>query len=233
MPLVSIVVPVLDDFDAAAALLRQVTSDPRVEIVIADGDYDAGLAALVTGRPDVRLVRTAPGRARQMNAGAAVTSGTWIFFLHADSTLPPDWLNLFAALPADATGGWFQFALDDPAWQARLIEHGVAWRVRRLRLPYGDQGLFVRRDVFARLGGYRELPLMEDVDLVSRLKAGGRLVQMPAPLLTSARRWRRDGWFRRSARNLLLITLYLCGVSPERLARHYPGPRGRRPHVGA
>ncbi|HEY6360144.1 MAG TPA: hypothetical protein VIX63_03530, partial [Vicinamibacterales bacterium] len=121
----------------------------------------------------------------------------------------------------DAVGGWFRFALDDAAWQARVIERGVAWRVRLFGLPYGDQGLFVRRDTFRTLGGFRELPLMEDVEFVRRLGRAGRPFELPLPLVTSSRRWRRDGWWRRSARNLAILACYLAGVSPARLARWY------------
>ena len=112
-------------------------------------------------------------------------------------------------------GGWFRFALDDAAWQARLIERGVAWRVRILRLPYGDQGLFVRRSTFAELGGYHDIALMEDVEFVRRLVNTGTVVEVPRAITTSARRWRRDGWFRRSARNMTLLGLYFCGVPPR------------------
>jgi len=94
-------------------------------------------------------------------------------------------------------------------------------RVRLLRLPYGDQGLFVRRRTFADMGGYREMPLMEDVDFVRRLTRMGTVVEVPGAIATSARRWKRDGWFRRSARNVALLSLYFCGVSPNRLARWY------------
>jgi GT2 family glycosyltransferase len=93
--------------------------------------------------------------------------------------------------------------------------------VRFLRLPYGDQGLFVRRRTFVALGGYRDIALMEDVELVRRLVDAGPVVEVPRPITTSARRWRRDGWFRRSARNLTLLSLYFCGVPPRVLARWY------------
>jgi rSAM/selenodomain-associated transferase 2 len=156
-----------------------------------------------------------------MNAGAASASGEWLLFLHADSRLPPGWIDHLRRVPGDAVGGWFRFALDDAAWQARVIERGVAWRVRLFRLPYGDQGLFVRPNAFRALGGFHELPLMEDVEFVRRLKRAGRLFQLPVPLVTSARRWRRDGWFRRSAGNLVLLACYFAGVSPVRLARWY------------
>ena len=101
------------------------------------------------------------------------------------------------------------------------VERAVALRVRLFRLPYGDQGFFVRREIFESIGGYRELPLMEDVDFIRRLVAAGPVVELPRTLLTSARRWRRDGWLRRSARNVLLVSLYFGGVPPGRLARWY------------
>jgi rSAM/selenodomain-associated transferase 2 len=220
-PLVSLVVPILNDSDAADALLRQVSADARTEITLVDGDYDERLGGLAGARPDVRLIRTAAGRGRQMNAGAAAATGTWLLFLHGDSILPRGWLDAFATMPLSVAGGWFRFALDDAAWQARVIELGVRWRVHLLSLPYGDQGLFIRRDLFERLRGYRDLPLMEDVDMVRRLRHAGPMVEIPLPLTTSARRWRRGGWFRRSARNIVLVLLYFAGVSPARLARWY------------
>ncbi len=222
MPLlVSLVVPVLRDTAAAERLLSGIAPDSRLDIVLVDGDADEDLARLVASRSDVRLVRTAPGRGLQMNAGASTARGEWLIFVHADSRLPPGWLDVFEARTIGVSGGWFRFALDDPAWQARVLERGTAWRVRIFRLPYGDQGIFVRRDVFAALGGYRDLPLMEDVEFVRRLVRAGPVTEVPLPLVTSARRWRRDGWFRRSTRNLILVGLYFAGVPARRLARWY------------
>ena len=156
-----------------------------------------------------------------MNAGAAVASGRWLLFLHADSQLPHGWREALADVSDAAAGGWFRFALDDPAWQARALERLVAWRVRWLRLPYGDQGLFVRREVFETLGGFREIPLLEDVEFVGRLVRTAPVEELPLPLATSPRRWRRDGWLRRSARNMTIVALYACGVPPARLTRWY------------
>jgi hypothetical protein len=120
--------------------------------------------------------------------------------------------------PGDAAV--FTFRLDDPAWQARLIERGVALRGRLLALPYGDQGLLISRQMYEEVGGFRPLPLMEDVDLIRRI-GRGRLDTLDIAATTSAERWRQDGWWRRSARNLSCLALHRLGVRPERIARLY------------
>src|SRR5687768_14990225 len=147
-PKLSIVIPVLSDEEGVLRLLAQIPANSGVEIVVADGGAALVLDTAAAGRADVILIRTRRGRAYQMNAGAAAAHGEWLLFLHADCRLPPDWLPVLLATASRAVGGWFQFALDDRAWQARLIEHGVALRVRLFRLPYGDQGIFVRQSTF-------------------------------------------------------------------------------------
>ena len=223
IPLVTIISPVLGDEKALRALLGQLPATPDLEIVVVDGGEDPEIVAAVGAHGRAMLRRSPPGRARQMNAGATGATGEWLLFLHADSTLPPGWLTAVASLGDLPVGGWFRFALDDPAWQARVIERIVSWRVRYLRLPYGDQGVFVRRQIFEQLGGFQEMPLMEDVEFVRRLVRVGPMAELPLPLSTSSRRWRRDGWWRRSMKNLTLLTLYHIGVSPARLARWYQG----------
>jgi len=229
LPTVSLVIPVLFDAEAASALLGTLPSGESVEIIVVDGGSDPRLPSIVAGHRRASLHRSDAGRARQMNAGVTAATGEWLLFLHADSTLPAGWLAAIAALDDDVIGGWFRFALDDQAWQARVIERLTAWRVKHFHLPYGDQGLFVRRRVFHTLGEFRDMPLMEDVEFVRRLVRAGRAVELPLPLTTSARRWRRDGWFRRSTKNLLLVGLYFLGVKPDRLARWYRRPAAERP----
>jgi hypothetical protein len=125
------------------------------------------------------------------------------------------------AAPANAgRAAHFAFALDDPAPEARRLERLVAWRCRVLALPYGDQGLLLPRALYEATGGYRPLPLMEDVDLVRRI-GRRRLAALPVAALTSAERWRRDGWRRRSARNLACLSLWFLGVPPRVIARLY------------
>ena len=156
-PLVSVIVPILAaDREAARQLIARIPVDLQVETIVAEAGTELGLESLSQGRPDVTVVHTQLGRGRQMNAAAGLARGEWLLFLHADSQLPSDWLNLFETSvrehgtgsgpgppdlgPGDIVGGWFQFALDDPAWQARLIERAVAWRVRLLRLPLAIRG---------------------------------------------------------------------------------------------
>jgi rSAM/selenodomain-associated transferase 2 len=227
--LVSVVIPARGDEAALAPLLGQL--DPRgagrgeTEAIVALGGRPTSeTLGLRESRPEVRWVDASPGRGLQMNAGAAVASGDWLWFVHADSRLPDGWIDVFRDLeraPDTIVGGSFALGLDSAAWQARVLERGVAWRVRWLGLPYGDQGIFVRRAVFADIGGFAPLPLMEDVDLVGRLKRRGRLRHLNIELVTSARRWEREGWWRRSAANLGILGLYWLGMSPDRLARRY------------
>ena len=176
--LVSIVIPVRGDAGPLRTLLAQLPPQPGAEVIVsATGPGDESLATLAAERPDVRWVHGPAGRGPQQNAGAVQARGRWLWFVHADSRVPPNWVEVFGALDDDAqvVGGAFRFALDSTAWQARLWERGVALRVRLFGLPYGDQGLFVRRIVFERMGGFSPLPLMEDVDFIGRLKREGRI----------------------------------------------------------
>jgi len=221
--LVSVIVPVRGDSGPLGALLAQLPAREGVQVVVAStGEIDAAHAALRIARPDVQWVVAPPGRGLQLNAGAAVAQGAWLWFVHADSQLPAAWRDAFTTLDASAAvGGSFAFHLDSTAWQARWLERAVALRVRLFDLPYGDQGIFVRRSVFVALQGFKAVPLMEDVEFVRRLKRQGRLEHLSHALVTSARRWEHRGWLRQSAANLVTLGLYGLGVSPERLARRY------------
>jgi rSAM/selenodomain-associated transferase 2 len=216
--LISIIIPVFLDADALARTLDATHFD-GAEVIVAAAEGDGSVAALRASRADLIWVTAPRGRARQMNAGAAAAHGEWLLFLHADTRLPPGWRAAVDRAHADARVnlGCFRFALDSPSPAARLIEMGVRLRVRIFSLPYGDQALFVRREAFVGLGGYSDLPIMEDVDLVRRLRETGRLYAASEEAVTSARRWEEDGWLRRTARHLRLIVRYFAGVHPERL----------------
>jgi rSAM/selenodomain-associated transferase 2 len=229
--LLSIVIPVRRDAQALSRLLSQLPPQPDVQVIVtATGDGDEAFpandrpqSAIEAARPDVIWVRGPAGRGVQLNAGASAAQGQWLWFVHADSTLPTGFLERFRALDLDSAvvGGSFRFALDSPAWQARLWERGVALRVGLFGLPYGDQGLFVRRAVFERMDGFRPIPLMEDVEFVGRLKREGRIRHLKEHMVTSARRWEQEGWWRRTRGNLGLLALYYVGVPPDELARRY------------
>lgn len=223
-PFVSVIIPVWRDvgsvMDAAAS-----ASGEGVEIiaVAAWEDADDVERARALGR-HVRWLFARRGRGNQMNAGAGVAAGTWLVFLHADSLLPPGWLEEIRAAEAGSySAGCFRLAIVARGWRPRAWEWLVKMRVELLTLPYGDQGLFVRRDVFESLGGYRDMPLMEDVEFVLRARECTRLWKATRAVATSARRWERDGWVRRSARNLTLMYRYRLGADVRRLARAYMG----------
>ena len=197
--------------------------------MLADGG-SADATRAIASAAGARVIAAPRGRGVQLAAGIAAARGPWLLLLHADTRLAPGWAEAVAAVLA-APGGaarahHFRFALDDAAPAARRLEGAVAWRCRVLRLPYGDQGLLIHRDLLAAVGGLRPLPLMEDVDLVRRL-GRARIAALPVAALTSAARWQRDGYLRRSARNLVCLALWLLGVPPARIARFYAGG-GRR-----
>ncbi len=193
------------------------------ELFVADGGSRDDTSAIAASA-GARVLAAPRGRGAQLAAGAAIASGEWLLFLHADTRLADGWrpaVDAFMAEPRNhARAAAFRFALDDPSPAARRLERLVAWRCRALGLPYGDQGLLIARTLYDRVGGYRPLPIMEDVDLIRRI--GRRnIALLPVAAVTSAERWRRDGWLARSARNLLCLALYFLGVPPRAIAAIY------------
>jgi len=222
--MLSLVIPALNAAPALARALAALAPEMAgVELVVADGG-SADETVAVARAAGAKVVAAPRGRGMQLRAGAAAAAGDWLLFLHADTRLAPGWRRVAEAFMADSGNACraaaFGFALDDADPRARRVERLVAWRCRALGLPYGDQALLIARKFYDALGGHPALPLMEDVALARRI-GRARLALLDHAAITSAARYRRDGWTLRPARNLALLGLYFLGVPPRWLARLY------------
>jgi rSAM/selenodomain-associated transferase 2 len=217
--MLSVVIPALNASRSLRETLASVTDAD--EAVVVDGGSVDGTADLAASL-GARVVLAQRGRGSQLAAGVAAAVGDWLLLLHADTRLAEGWRTAIGAHMATSPGcaGYCRFTLDSDDRGARRIERLVAWRCRVLALPYGDQGLLIHRDLLQAIGGIQPLPLMEDVDLVRRL-GRRRLALLDVAAITSAEKWQRHGWYRRSLRNLLCLTLYFAGVPPRLIARLY------------
>jgi rSAM/selenodomain-associated transferase 2 len=221
---ISVVIPTLDAADELRRALEALSGAALIgEIIVSDGgSHDETVQ--IAEKAGARVVIAPRGRGTQLAAGASVAKGEWLLFLHADCRPVLGWelaASKFIAVPnAKERAGYFVLALDDPDPAARRLERIVAWRSRVLGLPYGDQGLLIARRLYNAIGGFAPIPLMEDVEFVRRL-GRHRLAPIAATIVASARRYRRDGYWHRSLRNLLCLSLYFAGVPPARIARLY------------
>ena len=228
--MISVVVPTLNSeagLPATLAALVTAAVDGLVrEVIIVDGGSGDGTAA-IADQTGARLILSARGRGNQLAAGAREARFPWLLFLHADTVLEDGWEREVVAFLSRVEEGEralgaaaFRFALDDQGARPRLLERLAALRCALLGLPYGDQGLLVPKRLYEALGGYRPMLLMEDVDFVRRL-GRRRITMLRARALTSAERFQREGYWRRSARNLLCLTLYLLHVPIGTIHRLY------------
>jgi rSAM/selenodomain-associated transferase 2 len=222
----SIVVPVLHETEAVNHFIehiRKVGKGEDYEIIVVDGSPEKNTINAIKDREVIK--KTSPkGRARQMNAGAAVASGEILLFLHVDTKLPLNAFNKIKDVLKNSryVGGAFDLELDTQKSSLRFIAWTVRIRVRFTKIPYGDQAIFLRKDYFNNIGLYREIPLMEDIELMKRIKKlGGKIYIIKDPVSSSPRKWLQDGIFYTSFRNHMIKMLYFLGVSPDKLVKLY------------
>ena len=224
--LISIILPVLHEagnINTVITHLRGLQQNSPMEIIVVDGDPASGTLQAIQDDGIVRVL-SEPGRARQMNCGASLAKGEVLLFLHADTLLPPQALTRIENALADTrfVAGAFDLGFDTNRSIFRLTEKYAALRTRLTMIPFGDQAIFVRKAYFAKIGGYAEIPLMEDVELMSRIrKRGDRICIIPLKVLTSPRRFEQEGILYCTVRNWALQLCYSAGVSPEKLVKWY------------
>lgn len=217
----------LNEEGAIAATLDAIrTGAPAAEVIVVDGGSTDRSVEVARSRCD-HLIAGPRGRARQMNAGAALASGDVVVFVHADTIVP----TTFAAdieLALDDSriaGGRFDIAFDVRSPALDVVATMISTRSRLMRSATGDQAIFVRRGVFDHLGGYADIELCEDVDFIRRMRRVGRLACLRTAVITSSRRWRRHGVVRTIVRMWIVKSLFLAGVSAQWLKRHYADTR--------
>ncbi|MEL6862942.1 MAG: TIGR04283 family arsenosugar biosynthesis glycosyltransferase [Bacteroidota bacterium] len=223
LPLTSLIIPTLNEAEQIApAIEAALQFKGPCEIIVADGGSEDQTLSICQNYPQVLSLSTAKGRARQMNAAAKSASGDYLFFLHADTRAPNNSLYLIHQVlkQEEVIAGSFYLRFDQLHWTYRLLS-----QVTRLNVPwmtYGDQGLFMRRSSFEAIGGFSDLPLMEDLEIQHRLRRQGHFVKLAVPVQTSARRFEKNGLIQQLVLDFCLMLGYYMGISPKRLKHWYP-----------
>jgi rSAM/selenodomain-associated transferase 2 len=226
----SIIIPVLNEAELINPLIQRLRAQALMntaEVIVVDGDPDGSTISLIHDHKTT-CATSDPGRACQMNTGAAIARGKILIFLHADTKLPPDALKKIDEVfeNKELVAGAFDLAIDSDKLILRYIAARARLRSRLNRIPYGDQAIFIRRAYFEKIGRFTEMPLMEDIDLMRRIKKDGqRIYILKDRVTTSARRWEKQGAIRTTLINQLLVSLYYLGVSPKKLAAYYRNHR--------
>ena len=228
---ISIIIPVWNEssrINTSLKKLKQQTIDKSIEVVIVDahpsGTTLQSIAVSSSSHFLIKTDQTEKGRGLQMNRGAQLANSAVLLFLHADTLLPAGAIDAILAVLKDPTfvGGAFDLRIRANPWGYRVIEHVGSIRSRLTRLPYGDQAIFLRKTYFDLIGGFRPFPIMEDVDIMQRIKRRGDRIQIiPTPVQTDPRRWEKEGLIYGTLRNWTLMVLFLAGVSPHRLVKWY------------
>jgi rSAM/selenodomain-associated transferase 2 len=224
---VAVIVPVRGDAEPLAELLGRLGDEPDEMIVVSAGDDTA--VERICAEAGARCLTARAGRGPQQHAGALAAGADWLWFLHADALPGPGSVaHIREAGRLGAMGGYFRFRFRGPQTAGRRLLAALINVRASFGIPYGDQGLFFRRDVYLACGGFPDEPLFEEVRLVRRARRRGPFVALSATLGVSPRRWERDGWIRRTLGNRMLALGYAMGFSPRRLARIYENRKENR-----
>jgi rSAM/selenodomain-associated transferase 2/rSAM/selenodomain-associated transferase 1 len=224
---ISIIIPAINEADNIANTIESIGPGDKKEVIVVDGgsnDDTVGIAKSL----GARVITSAPPRARQMNRGAAQATGDVLVFLHADTRLPEKFEDFIfnSFKQPKMVAGAFELRMDSHMPGLRLIERLANWRSRFLKMPYGDQAIFISSRVFHQIGGFPVIPIMEDFELVRRLRKQGKIVTLSIPVFTSPRRWQNFGILKTTLINQLVITAYVMGIAPEVIARWYGRSKG-------
>jgi rSAM/selenodomain-associated transferase 2 len=221
-PAISIIIPTLNEAASIATTMKSARACTGVEIIVADGRSSDGTGEMAKGL-GARLLTVTGGRAKQVNAGAMAANSEVLLFLHGDTRLPAGFdkhvMNLLT-MP-DTAAGAFTLGIDGPEIGLRLIERLANFRSRFFQMPYGDQAIFLRASLFRSIGGFPEIPIMEDFVFMQRVKKEGRVVIAPIAVSTSSRRWKKLGILKTTLINQAVLLAYFLGSDHERLARWY------------
>ncbi len=220
--MISIIIPTYNEAHNIQTTIEQLNhcKSSDIEIIVVDGGSQDETIAIAT-QCNVKVIQSKPGRAAQMNAGAAIASGEILLFLHADTIVPEAFDRWVEKGLEMAIAGAFELTIAGVNWQLRWVEWGVKVRSHLFQLPYGDQAIFIKTDTFQKCGGLPELPIMEDFVFIQQLKQRGRIAIVPAAVLTSARRWQAQGIWQTTVMNQVMIIGFYLGVKPETLRRWY------------
>ncbi|HEY2922923.1 MAG TPA: TIGR04283 family arsenosugar biosynthesis glycosyltransferase [Candidatus Binatia bacterium] len=223
---ISVIIPVFNEERSIAVTLQSVVQRAPFEVFLVDGG-STDRTAEICQRFGVKLLASCRGRAQQMNYGARHASGDVLLFLHADTRLPDSAFRDIATALSDPRylGGRFDVEIEGEHWMLKVIGAMINYRSRLTKVGTGDQAIFVRRSVFERIGGYPDIPLMEDIALCRTLRRMGEIACLKSRVVTSARRWEMDGVWRTIVKMWTLKLLYLAGVSPNRLKQYYADAR--------
>ncbi len=220
---ISVIIPTLNSAPqlqrCLGALGEGIMDGLLAEVIFADGGSTDDTARIAED-VGATLLSTAKGRGNQMAAAAQIARGEWLLFLHSDSVLGRDWQDaVMRHLKNPKQAAYFKLRFDETTFPARTVASWANFRARWFDLPYGDQGLLISRHLYKRIGGFPEIPLMEDVAVATKLR--GNLTALPAFIETSAEKYRKDGWMKRSFLNFSVLSRYLTGTDPSKLAARY------------